>query len=144
MLPTDALRDTRLSLRDIRVLAAISCHADHAGTCSHDRSVLATHASVTEPQVSVATTRLVGFGWIEKAGNGKAVKYRIAWGATVPESGTVQRLQPYPNRERLEQQYPNREQLGLWISRQPYPNRELFMATTVPESGTVPPYYQKI
>ena len=101
MLPTDALRDTRLSLRDIRVLAAISCHADHAGTCSHDRSVLATHASVTEPQVSVATTRLVGFGWIEKAGNGKAVKYRIAWGATVPESGTVQRLQPYPNRERF-------------------------------------------
>ena len=107
-IPEAFLRDTRLTLRDHKVYAALRLFADGNGkACFPSRERIAEAAGFTikteggetiphADKVSAITARLVRFGWIRKAGKGgrlagsqgKHVVYTLLDTPTVPESGT--------------------------------------------------------
>lgn len=109
-IPEAFLRDTRLTLRDHRVYAALRLFADGNGkACFPSRERIAEAAGFTikteggetiphVTKVSAITARLVRFGWIKKVGKGgrlaghqgKHVAYTLLDmpESTVPDSGT--------------------------------------------------------
>jgi hypothetical protein len=92
ILPIEALKDTRLTPRDLRVLIALHAFKDQAGRCWPSRGLLAALTGLPEARISVATTRLVALGWVAKEGRGgrsQACRYRLGVPETVIESVTV-------------------------------------------------------
>jgi hypothetical protein len=92
ILPIEALKDTRLTPRDLRVLIALHAFKDQAGRCWPSRGLLAALTGLPEARISVATTRLVALGWVAKEGRGgrsQACRYRLGVPETVTESVTV-------------------------------------------------------
>lgn len=92
ILPIEALKDTRLTLRDLRVLIALHAFKDQAGRCWPSRGLLAALTGLPEARISVATTRLAALGWVAKEGRGgrsQACRYRLGVPETVTESVTV-------------------------------------------------------
>ncbi len=92
ILPIEVLRDTRLTLRDLRVLIALHAFKDQAGRCWPSRGLLAALTGLPEARISVATTRLVTLGWVAKEGRGgrsQACRYRLGVPETVTETVTV-------------------------------------------------------
>ncbi len=92
ILPIEALKDTRLTLRDLRVLIALHAFKDQAGRCWPSRGLLAALTGLPEARISVATTRLVTLGWVAKEGRGgrsQSCRYRLGVPETVTESVTV-------------------------------------------------------
>jgi len=92
ILPIEVLRDTRLTPRDLRVLIALHAFKDRFGCCWPSRGLLAALTGLPLPRISVATTRLVAFGWVRKEGSGgrsRACRYWLRVPETVTESVTV-------------------------------------------------------
>lgn len=92
ILPIEVLKDTRLTSRDLRVLIALHAFKDQAGRCWPSRGLLAALTGLPEARISVATSRLVAFGWVAKVGRGgrsQACRYRLGVPETVTESVTV-------------------------------------------------------
>ncbi len=92
ILPIEVLKDTRLTPRDLRVLIALHAFKDQAGRCWPSRGLLAALTGLTEARISVATTRLVTFGWVAKEGRGgrsQACRYRLGLPETMTASVTV-------------------------------------------------------
>jgi hypothetical protein len=92
ILPIEALKDTRLTPRDLRVLIALHAFKDQAGRCWPSRGLLAALTGLPEARISVATSRLVTLGWVAKEGRGgrsQACRYRLGVPETVTESVTV-------------------------------------------------------
>lgn len=92
ILPIEVLRDTRLTLRDLRVLIALHAFKDRAGCCWPSRGRLAALTGLPEARISVATSRLVALGWVAKEGRGgrsQACRYRLGVPETVTGSVTV-------------------------------------------------------
>ncbi len=92
ILPIEALKDTRLTLRDLRVLIALHAFKDPAGRCWPSRGLLAALTGLPQARISVATSRLVALGWLSKEGNGgrsRACRYLLSVPETVTESVTV-------------------------------------------------------
>jgi hypothetical protein len=58
ILPIEALKDTRLTPRDLRVLIALHAFKDQAGRCWPSRGLLAALTGLPEARISVATSRL--------------------------------------------------------------------------------------
>lgn len=87
-MPVQALSDSRLSLRDLRVLGALYAFDNGTNRCWPSRDELAEMTGLRATRISESTTRLESFGWIKKEGKGgrsSACRYLL----TVPESGTV-------------------------------------------------------
>jgi len=80
-LPLNVFTDTRLSLRQIRILGAIYAHADrHTGECHLRRDALAEITGYPKDRISAVTSSLVKLGWLEKTGGvGTSVpqRYRV-------------------------------------------------------------------
>lgn len=92
ILPIEVLRDTRLTLRDLRVLIALYGFKDRFGCCWPSRGLLAALTGLPLPRISVATTRLVSLGWVRKEGSGgrsRSCRYWLRVPETVTESVTV-------------------------------------------------------
>ena len=92
ILPIEVLRDTRLTLRDLRVLIALHAFKDQAGHCWPSRGLLAALTGLPEARISVATSRLVALGWVAKEGSGgrsRSCRYWLSVPETVTESVTV-------------------------------------------------------
>jgi hypothetical protein len=92
ILPIEVLKDTRLTLRDLRVLLALHAFKNQDGRCWPSRGLLAALTGLPQARVSVATTRLVALGWVTKQGRGgrsQACRYRLGVPETVTESVTV-------------------------------------------------------
>ena len=92
ILPIEVLKDTRLTLRDLRVLLALHAFKNQVGRCWPSRGLLAALTGLPEARISVATTRLVTLGWVTKEGRGgrsQACRYRLGVPETVTESVTV-------------------------------------------------------
>ncbi len=92
ILPIEALRDTRLTPRDLRVLIALHAFKDQDGRCWPSRGLLAALTGLPEARISVATSRLVALGWVAKEGRGgrsQACRYRLGMPETVTESVIV-------------------------------------------------------
>lgn len=92
ILPIEVLKDTRLTLRDLRVLLALHAFKNQVGRCWPSRGLLAALTGLPEARISVATTRLVALGWVAKEGRGgrsQACRYRLGVPETVTESVTV-------------------------------------------------------
>lgn len=87
VLPIEVLKDTRLTLRDLRVLIALHAFKDRAGFCWPSRGLLAALTGLPEARISVATTRLAALGWVAKEGNGGRSRSCRYW-LSVPESVT--------------------------------------------------------
>ena len=92
ILPIEVLKDTRLTPRDLRVLIALHAFKDRFGYCWPSRGLLAALTGLPLPRISVATTRLVAFGWVRKEGSGgrsRSCRYWLRVPETVTESVTV-------------------------------------------------------
>jgi hypothetical protein len=92
ILPIEVLKDTRLTPRDLRVLIALHAFKDRFGCCWPSRGLLAALTGLPLPRISVATTRLVEFGWVRKEGSGgrsRSCRYWLRVPETVTESVTV-------------------------------------------------------
>jgi hypothetical protein len=92
ILPIEALRDTRLTPRDLRVLIALHAFKDQAGRCWPSRGLLAALTGLPEARISVATSRLVALGWVAKEGSGgrsRSCRYWLSAPETVTGSVTV-------------------------------------------------------
>jgi len=92
ILPIEVLKDTRLTPRDLRVLIALHAFKDRFGCCWPSRGLLASLTGLPLPRISVATTRLVAFGWVRKEGSGgrsRSCRYWLRVPETVTESVTV-------------------------------------------------------
>lgn len=66
-IPLDAIADSRLSKTDFRVLAALHYFNGEQG-CFPTRGKLCEATKLAPQKVSASTTRLIGFGWVEKQG----------------------------------------------------------------------------
>lgn len=63
--------DKRLKPRHFKVLVALYMHADkHTGECHPKRNALSQMTGTREQEISLVTSELVEFGWLEKFGNG--------------------------------------------------------------------------
>jgi hypothetical protein len=92
ILPIEVLKDTRLTLRDLRVLTALHAFKDQAGHCWPSRGLLAALTGLPERRISVATSRLVTLGWVAKEGSGgrsRSCRYWLSVPETVTGSVTV-------------------------------------------------------
>lgn len=92
ILPIEVLRDTRLTLRDLRVLVALHAFKDRAGCCWPSRGRLAELTGLPERRITNVTTRLAALGWLSKEGNGgrsRACRYRLGMPETVTGTVTV-------------------------------------------------------
>jgi hypothetical protein len=92
ILPIEVLRDTRLTLRDLRVLIALHAFKDPAGRCWPSRGLLAALTALPERRITNVTTRLAALGWLSKEGNGgrsRACRYRLGVPETVAKTVTV-------------------------------------------------------
>jgi len=73
--------DDRLTKTDLRVLGAILSWRDKAtNLCWPKRELIATRCNLPLCKISTATTRLVGFGWLQKLGDGgrsRATQYKF-------------------------------------------------------------------
>lgn len=86
IVPMAALCDARLTFRDLKVLIALLSYANKKKQCHPKRKTLAEDTNLTESRVSVATKRLVEFGWLVKEGDGgrsRPNQYRIGNGLEV-------------------------------------------------------------
>jgi len=92
ILPIEVLRDTRLTLRDLRVLIALHAFKDQAGRCWPSRGLLAALTGLPERRITNVTTRLAAIGWLSKEGNGgrsRSCRYRLGIPKTVTRTVTV-------------------------------------------------------
>ena len=92
ILPIEALKDTRLTPRDLRVLIALHAFRDQAGRCWPSRGLLAALTGLPERRITNVTTRLAALGWLSKEGNGgrsRACRYRLGVPETVTRTVTV-------------------------------------------------------
>lgn len=92
ILPIEALKDTRLTSRDLRVLIALHAFKDQAGRCWPSRGLLAALTGLPERRITNVTTRLAALGWLSKEGNGgrsRACRYRLGVPETVTRTVTV-------------------------------------------------------
>jgi hypothetical protein len=92
ILPIEVLRDTRLTLRDLRVLISLYGFKDRFGCCWPSRRLLAALTGLPLPRISSVTTRLVMLGWVRKEGSGgrsRSCRYWLRVPETVTESVTV-------------------------------------------------------
>jgi len=100
VIPSAVLEDSRLTLREIRVLMALYAHRNPRSTNvvfpSRERIAAMTGFSIT--RVSAITKRLAAAGWLVKDGSGgrsRATRYTLA--ETVPELGTVPKSETVPD-----------------------------------------------
>jgi hypothetical protein len=92
ILPIEVLKDTRLTLRDLRVLIALYGFKDRFGCCWPSRGLLAVLTGLPLPRISSVTTRLVALGWVRKEGSGgrsRSCRYWLRVPETVTELVTV-------------------------------------------------------
>jgi hypothetical protein len=92
IVPIEALKDTRLTLRDLRVLIALHAFKDQAGRCWPSRGLLAALTGLPERRITNVTTRLAVLGWLSKEGNGgrsRSCRYRLGIPKTVIRTVTV-------------------------------------------------------
>lgn len=89
IVPIEVNLDARLNLKDIRVLIALLSFRDKTtNLCWPSREKMAERCRMHVSDISHATTRLVGFGWLTKTGKGgysKASVYQLH----VPDLTTI-------------------------------------------------------
>lgn len=91
-MPVEAFSDARLSSRDLRILGLLYAFANREGRCWPSRKELSRLSGLPVGRISTATSRLVQFGWLTKAGNGgrsRACRYQLHTPETVQETVTV-------------------------------------------------------
>lgn len=99
ILPIEALKDTRLTPRDLRVLIALHAFKDQDGRCWPSRGLLAALTGLPERRITNVTTRLAALGWLSKEGNGgrsRACRYRLGVPETVTRTVTVSAQETVP------------------------------------------------
>jgi len=93
ILPIEVLKDTRLTLRDLRVLIALHAFKDRFGCCWPSRGLIAALTGLPLPRISSVTTRLVSLGWVRKEGSSggrsRSCRYWLRVPETVAESVRV-------------------------------------------------------
>ncbi len=99
ILPIEVLKDTRLTLRDLRVLLALHAFKNQDGRCWPSRGLLAALTGLPERRITNVTTRLAVLGWLSKEGNGgrsRACRYRLGVPETVTRTVTVSAQETVP------------------------------------------------
>ena len=92
-LPVEALRDRRLTLEQLRVLAALYAFKPNDSDTAHPgRQKISELIGMHMANISTATTALERLGWVTKDGKGghsKATRYTLTIPNTVAERATV-------------------------------------------------------
>lgn len=91
-LSESVIRDSRLSLRQLRVLAALMLHRRSDANVWPSRAALSEITGYAETRISQITKELVDLGYVVKHGGGKGLKYTVSDVATVTETVTVTKL----------------------------------------------------
>ena len=93
MLPIAAIRDRRLTMEQLRVLAALySFESSDSDVVFPSRQVISEMTGMHQSNISAATSALEAKGWLKKDGKGghsRATRYTITIPYTVAQSATV-------------------------------------------------------
>lgn len=110
-MPIEVFQDSRLTLKQIRVLGAILSFADKDGRAHPKRQAIAERCGMLANNVSTATTQLCDLGWLTKIGAG-GYSMPSQYQVNIPESletvSDSDTVEPSPNQIPLEENNPLR------------------------------------
>lgn len=154
-LPIEALGDSRLTLRDLKVLGALYAHKNPKSDAIWPRRETISHLTgLRMDKVSTATTRLEKLGWLFKTGDGgrsKACRYRLKIPDNLSQNYNLSTGYPqtYPQADpKLSENYKNYNNLSSTktlpdLGQNPTRSGEGFQAKTLPDLGRGKEVYLK-